>query len=74
MMKVPPPAATVTSGVPPKVVVAIGPEGGWTDGELKLFLANGFLPVHLGERVLRTDVATPALLALAHEWVALHTR
>lgn len=64
MMEIPRP-----SGSPAKVVVAVGPEGGWTDGELALFLKRGFHPVHLGERVLRTDVATPALLALAHEWV-----
>ena len=74
IMDVLPPAATATSGLPPKMVVAIGPEGGWTDAELKLFIAREFLPVHMGERVLRTDVATTALLALAHEWVATHTR
>ena len=65
VMDVPYPAAAS-----PRLVVAVGPEGGWTDSELELFLSRNFLPVHMGERVLRTDVATCALLALAHEWVS----
>ena len=52
-----------------KVVVAIGPEGGWTDSEMHAFLRREFQPVHAGERVLRTDMAVPALLALAHEYI-----
>jgi 16S rRNA U1498 N3-methylase RsmE len=67
MLEIPPPPTGAN-----RVVVAVGPEGGWTDNELRAFLARGFIPVHLGERILRTDVATPALLALAHEWAALH--
>jgi RsmE family RNA methyltransferase len=54
-----------------RLVVAIGPEGGWTALELQRFLSSSFLPVHAGPRVLRTDMAVPALLALAHEYVAL---
>ena len=53
------------------VVVAVGPEGGWTGLELQRFLSSSFLPVHAGDRVLRTDMAVPALLALAHEYVDL---
>ncbi len=54
-----------------RVVVAVGPEGGWTALELQRFLSSSFLPIHAGERVLRTDIAVPALLALAHEYVDL---
>ena len=51
-----------------KMVVAVGPEGGWTDAEVQLFLGHGFAPVSLGDRILRTDMAVPALLSLAREW------
>lgn len=54
-----------------RVVVAVGPEGGWEDQEVQLFLDRGFEPVSLGGRILRTDMAVPVLLGLAHEWVAL---
>lgn len=51
---------------PPRVLVAVGPEGGWTDWELDLLSAHGFKAVSLGWRTLRTDTACVALLALAH--------
>jgi RsmE family RNA methyltransferase len=44
------------------MVVAVGPEGGWTEYELELFAAAGFKRVSLGPRRLRTDVACIALL------------
>ena len=44
-------------------IVAVGPEGGWSDYELKMFEAAGFRRVSLGPRVLRTDTAVVALLA-----------
>lgn len=40
-----------------KVVVAIGPEGGWEEHEVATFEKLGFRIVDLGERILRTDVA-----------------
>lgn len=44
------------------VVLAIGPDGGWVPFELELFSKNGFQPVSLGPRVLRGEVAVPAVL------------
>ena len=44
-------------------VVAIGPEGGWTDGEVALLESNGFSRYSLGSRILRTDTATIAVIA-----------
>lgn len=44
-------------------VVAIGPEGGFAEQETALAVARGFVPVHLGPRVLRADTATVAALA-----------
>ena len=53
-----------------RVLLAIGPEGGWNDFELRLLGAHGFQPVGMGLRTLRTDTASVALLALAHDALA----
>ena len=44
-------------------LLAIGPEGGWTDEEVEKLVENGFCGYSLGSRILRTDTATIALLA-----------
>ena len=44
-------------------MLAIGPEGGWTDDEVARLEAHGFRRMSLGPRILRTDTATIALLA-----------
>ena len=49
--------------LPARSVVAIGPEGGWTDGEVALLENKGFLRYSLGSRILRTDTATIAVIA-----------
>jgi RsmE family RNA methyltransferase len=46
-----------------RVLMAIGPEGGWDDYEVRLLETHGFTPAHLGSRTLRTDTACIALLA-----------
>ena len=59
----------VTAAIPggqPRVLLAIGPEGGWNDFELALLESRGFVRVAMGPRTLRSDTATIALLALAH--------
>jgi 16S rRNA (uracil1498-N3)-methyltransferase len=53
-----------------RVLLAIGPEGGWTAFELDLLAAHGFQAVGIGPRTLRTDTACIALLALAHDALA----
>lgn len=55
----PPRAAAAPFGGRP--VVAVGPEGGWTDFELGLFFQAGFQPLSLGDRALRSDTACIAL-------------
>ena len=47
-----------------EVVIAIGPEGGWTDTELEQVLAFNFLPVSLGRRILRAVTAPLVALSL----------
>lgn len=44
-------------------VIAIGPEGGFTDYEVEKFLELGFAPAQLGERILRVETAVTAVLA-----------
>eukprot|EP01032_Pedospumella_encystans_P021968 gene21968-24906_t len=39
------------------ITIAIGPEGGWLDEEVRLLQHQGFQLVNLGPRVLRTDIA-----------------
>jgi len=42
----------------PKVVaLAVGPEGGFSDAEVSLFLENGFNPFTIGDTILRTETA-----------------
>ena len=49
-----------------RVLIAIGPEGGWNAFELALLEAHGCQRVGFGPRTLRTDTACVALLAMAH--------
>jgi 16S rRNA (uracil1498-N3)-methyltransferase len=50
-----------------RVLVAVGPEGGWTDYEVDLLKRHGFRSVSMGQRTLRADTACIAILALVHE-------
>lgn len=43
--------------------LAIGPEGGWTPGEIEALLAADFVPVNLGSAVLRAPTAVAVGLA-----------
>lgn len=56
-----------------RVLLAVGPEGGWADPEeLDMLRRRGFKLATLGDRVLRSDVAVIALLSVvthAHAWV-----
>jgi 16S rRNA (uracil1498-N3)-methyltransferase len=49
-----------------RILVAVGPEGGWNAFELALLEARGFHPVALGPRTLRVDTACTAILAIVH--------
>lgn len=49
-----------------RVLLAVGPEGGWNDFERGLFDRHGFRGVTMGARTLRVDTACIALLALVH--------
>lgn len=46
-----------------RLVIAIGPDGGWVPFEVDLLARHGFAPISLGDRVLRGEVAVPAVIA-----------
>jgi 16S rRNA (uracil1498-N3)-methyltransferase len=50
-----------------RLLIAVGPEGGWNDFELRLLETHRFQRVGMGPRTLRADTACAALLALAHD-------
>ncbi|WP_373532656.1 16S rRNA (uracil(1498)-N(3))-methyltransferase [Vampirovibrio sp.] len=51
------------------LLFAIGPEGGWTDLELKCFEQSGFTFASLGQRIMRSETAAlAAMAAVVYEW------
>ena len=58
--------AVIGSGHTGRVLLAVGPEGGWNDFERAMLGAHGFIPASMGGRTLRSDTACVALLALVH--------
>jgi 16S rRNA (uracil1498-N3)-methyltransferase len=53
--------------IPPHadVVLALGPEGGWTEAELKSFRDAGWVLASLGNTILRAETAAIAAIAIA---------
>ncbi|MFC1765610.1 16S rRNA (uracil(1498)-N(3))-methyltransferase [Planctomycetota bacterium] len=49
---------------PAPLVLALGPDGGWTPYETDMFDRNGFVRMSLGSRTLRTDIACIALISV----------
>jgi 16S rRNA (uracil1498-N3)-methyltransferase len=47
-----------------EIVLAIGPEGGWTDSELQLYRENGWISASLGQTILRAETAAIAATAI----------
>ena len=47
------------------LMLAIGPEGGWTPGELQGFAAARYVSCSLGDTILRAETAAIAALAIA---------
>ena len=60
-------AAHPTEG---EVLLAVGPEGGWTEDELQLLQKEGWLSASLGPTILRAETAAIAAVVLAAS--ALH--
>jgi len=47
------------------IALAVGPEGGWTEGELKSFQQAGWRAASLGNTILRAETAAIAASAIA---------
>ncbi|MFP4442284.1 MAG: RsmE family RNA methyltransferase [Spirochaetia bacterium] len=54
---------TLLEGSPKKVMVVIGPEGGFSEEEVNSMMNLGFHPVYLGENTLRTETAAIAAVS-----------
>ncbi len=51
------------------IMLVIGPEGGFDIKEEEKLINNGFIPVSLGKRILRTETASLCILSqLNYEW------
>jgi len=48
------------------VMLAIGPEGGWTAAEIALFVRDGWQSASLGPRILRVETAVIAAIAIVN--------
>jgi 16S rRNA (uracil1498-N3)-methyltransferase len=48
-----------------KIILAIGPEGGWGEDELQLFQRAGWISASLGPTILRAETAAIAATAIA---------
>ena len=53
---------------PTSLWLACGPEGGWSDGEEAVAEQQGWIPVALGPRILRSSTAAVAALTLVSSW------
>ena len=47
-----------------EIIIAIGPEGGWTDQELEIAVKSGFVATSLGCRILRAVTAPIVAISL----------
>ncbi len=56
---------------PQRILLAVGPEGGWNTYELKKLQGCNFTPVTMGDRILRTDTACVALLSVLTHMLSL---
>lgn len=51
--------------IAPHVAIAVGPEGDWAPHESERLLAEGFIPISLGRRIMRASTAVAAACAAA---------
>ena len=55
--------------LPGKVLLAVGPEGGFTRDEISLATSAGWCAIDLGSRILRVETAAILLTAIVTQWV-----
>jgi 16S rRNA (uracil1498-N3)-methyltransferase len=47
-----------------EIILAVGPEGGWTEDELEFFRKSGWISASLGSSILRAETAAVAAIAV----------
>jgi 16S rRNA (uracil1498-N3)-methyltransferase len=57
-------AAALTNGPIGEIILAVGPEGGWTGEELETFPKAGWIAASLGNTILRAETAAIAATAI----------
>jgi 16S rRNA (uracil1498-N3)-methyltransferase len=57
--------------LPPALMLLIGPEGGWSDGELALFKDRGVAPLRLTSTILRIETAAVTAAAIIESSLTL---
>ncbi len=57
------------SPLPKKIVLCIGPEGGFSEDELKQLKQKGFQSVSLGHSILRGETAGIVAISIARHWI-----
>ncbi|MEC7248424.1 MAG: 16S rRNA (uracil(1498)-N(3))-methyltransferase [Cyanobacteriota bacterium] len=60
-----------TAGPAPRIWLAIGPEGGWSEREVAWALASGWIGVTLGDTILRSSTAAVAGISALCSWRTL---
>lgn len=55
---------------PRRLVIVVGPEGGFDEGELELLRTRSAAAVNCGALILRTETAALALLTAAGQWLS----
>lgn len=64
--------AALPEGLPSEITVWVGPEGGWTKGEIKQAIAAKIQPVSLGKSILRAVTASIAAMSLVNGYLNSH--
>ena len=59
--------ALSAADLPARIVLAVGPEGDFSAEEYRALRGNGFLPVRLGDNVLRAETATAYMLSVVDQ-------
>jgi 16S rRNA (uracil1498-N3)-methyltransferase len=61
-------ANTATGSAPASIALLVGPEGGLSESDIEAAAQAGYTALRLGPRVLRTETAPLAAIALLQGW------
>lgn len=55
---------------PSQLWFAVGPEGGFSENEVRLLVSTGAKHLSLGKRILRVETAVSVAASLGEQWLA----